>query len=252
MGLVGALIGSFITLITYRLPRARDVVKSRSRCAQCGRTLAIIDLIPIISFAMQRGVARCCKKKISWRYPLCELACAFSAVVIMLCYGTTSHAIIYCLLVWAVIALFITDLEHQIILDEIQLFLLLLGIVFAIISDRAIEDIATGALAGLAIGLTLKYGFLYLREKDGLGLGDVKFLCVAGVWLPAWQAFVPFLFYAGVLGIMSALLWRKLGHGERFPFGPALALSLLACVMLPDVARGFFTLYGVLAVPPLF
>lgn len=252
MALVGACVGSFITLITYRLPLGLNVIATRSRCTNCKKPLGVWDLLPMISWAMLRKKSRCCKQRISLRYPLTELACALAAFAITMLWGIAWETLFYCGLLWAVVAIFITDLEHQIILDEVQIFVWVLGSLYALINGRALEDIVALTVIGAGIGLGLKYGFLYFAGKDGLGLGDVKFLGAAGVWLPAWQAFVPFMFTAGVLGIMSALLWKKVGHGERFPFGPALALSLLLCVLYPPAARNFFTLFGLLHTPPLY
>lgn len=252
LAMVGACVGSFITLITYRLPLGLDVITTRSRCPKCQKPLGVRDLFPVLSWVAMRGSSRCCQQKIGIRYPLTELVCALCAVLPIIIYGATISALLLVGLLWAVVAIFITDLEHQIILDEVQIFTWVLGCLYALMQGKAPEDSIVLTIAGIGIGLGLKYGFLYFVGKDGLGLGDVKFLGAAGVWLPAWQAFVPFMFFAGVLGIMSAWIWRKAGHGERFPFGPALALSLLLCVFYPTAARSFFTLFGLLDTPPVF
>lgn len=252
LAVIGACVGSFITLITYRLPLGLDVIITRSRCPKCQKPLHARDLFPILSWVAMRGSSRCCQQKIGMRYPLVELICALCAMLPVMVYGASLSTLFLVGLLWAVVAIFITDLEHQIILDEVQIFVWVLGSLYALINGRALEDIVALTVIGAAIGLGLKYGFLYFAGKDGLGLGDVKFLAAAGVWLPAWQAFVPFMFAAGVLGIMSALLWKKAGHGERFPFGPALALSLLLCVLYPPAPRSFFTLFGLLHTPPVF
>ncbi len=107
-------------------------------------------------------------------------------------------------------------------------------------------DMIPAACVGAIIGLTLKYGFLYLRNKDGLGLGDVKFLFVAGIWIANAANFVPFLFFAGVLGVISGTLWRVIGRGEHFPFGPALVMALFLCVVFPELPNHFWNLYGLL------
>ena len=90
----------------------------------------------------------------------------------------------------------------------------------------------------------LKYGFLYLRNKDGLGLGDVKLLFGIGLWLASPVMLVPFLFISGVLGTVCGLLWRKAGRGAQFPFGPALAIALLVCIVWPEIAERFWQFYG--------
>jgi prepilin signal peptidase PulO-like enzyme (type II secretory pathway) len=245
-GIFGAVIGSFLTLITYRLPLDEKIGRTRSRCTSCGVVLKVLDLIPVLSWLMGGGKCRHCKARISVRYVLTELACAFGAVAIIYHYGVTLEAFAILGLWWAIVAIIVTDLEHYIILDEVQITIGLLGIVHGYVQQYTATDVAMAAFAGAAIGLGLKYGFLYLRHKDALGMGDVKFLFVAGIWLECAENFVPFLFFSGVLGTVCGLVWRAVGLGDRFPFGPALALSLFMCVVTPSVATDFWQLYGLL------
>jgi leader peptidase (prepilin peptidase) / N-methyltransferase len=244
VALVGAAIGSFLTLITYRLPREEKIGMTRSRCPQCGTTLKVADLFPILSWSFSGGKCRHCKTKVGVRYPLTEFACALGAVAAAYRYGFTLEAFAIAGLWWCIVAIIITDLEHYIILDEVQIAVIVFGVLYHYAIGTDVTQVIAAGFIGLAIGLTLKYGFLYLRNKDGLGLGDVKLLFGAGIWLASGASFVPFLFFAGVLGVVFGLGWRVVGRGEVFPFGPALAISLLLCVVWPDVANRFWQLYG--------
>jgi prepilin signal peptidase PulO-like enzyme (type II secretory pathway) len=246
VGLVGACMGSFITLITYRLPLDLPVGNTRSRCTICKRDLGVRDLFPIFSWVFSRGKCRQCKTPISMRYPLTELACALGAIGSVYYFGLTLEAFAIAGLWWSIVAIIVTDLEHYIILDEVQIAVGLFGIIHAYANGFDWANVLIAASAGVGIGLALKYGFLYFRNKDGLGMGDVKFLGVAGIWLSDAYNFVPFLFFSGLFGVASGLLWRACGHGERFPFGPALALALFFCITLPQLANGFWQLYGLL------
>ena len=243
--IVGLIVGSFLTLATYRLPKDRSVVATRSACPKCRRKLTIIDLIPLGSWLLFGGKCRRCEKPIGIRYPLIELACAIGAVVVVKFYGLTLVALALAGLWWSIVALIVTDLEHYIILDEVQIATAIFGLIYALALDISLLNVALAALAGLALGMALKYGFLWLAKKDGLGMGDVKFLGVSGIWLSQAESFIPFLFFAGVLGVALGLLWRALGHGERFPFGPALASALLVCVIWPEIPQGYWELYGI-------
>jgi leader peptidase (prepilin peptidase)/N-methyltransferase len=243
---VGACVGSCISLISYRLPRDEPVVCTRSRCPKCHAVLGARDLVPLLSWLWHRGACRHCGVAVSMRYPLLEVTCAMGAVVLVLGLGVSALTLVYIALWWLAVALIITDLEHYIILDEIQIALALLAGVYAMVAAIAWQDMLLSAGTGLIIGLALKYGFLLIARKDGLGMGDVKFLAVAGLWLANPASFVPFLFLSGVLGIVSGLLWRALGRGALFPFGPALVISLLACVYHLPIASGFWRLYGFL------
>ena len=244
--LLGAVIGSFITLATYRLPLGQPIGMTRSRCPNCSTLLRVPDLVPMLSWALARGRCRHCHTSVSIRYPLTELACAAGAGLLVAQYGLQWETLALMGLWWCVVAIFVTDLEHYIILDEVQLLIGLFGLLYVWAAGLGWLSAAIGAISGLAIGLVLKYGFLAVRHKDGLGMGDVKFLAVAGIWLADAANFVPFLFYAGLLGIVSGIGWRMLGQGERFPFGPALALALMLCVVFPPAADGFWSLYGVI------
>lgn len=243
---IGACMGSFISLISWRLPRDEPVVATRSRCPSCLHVLGVRDLFPIVSWLLSKGRCRYCRARVSARYPLTELACAVGAVALLAWFGPSWLTLIYMFLWWGAVAMIVTDLEHYIILDELQIFLALLGAAY--VGVMGIDPIAAimAALAGVIGGLALKYGFLFVVQKDGLGLGDVKFFGVAGIWLADSAAFVPFLFLSGLLGILSAILWRILKRGEVFPFGPALMMSLLVCVYYPTAASGFWRLYGFL------
>lgn len=243
---LGAMVGSFLTLATYRLPRDEPIGMTRSQCPQCLRKLRLPDLIPMLSWLIARGRCRYCKTPVSFRYPLTELACAIGAACIVGYYGMSLEALALGFFWWCFVAIVITDLEHTIILDEVQIALALAGMLYAYVQDADSADVIVAAAVGVSIGLALKYGFLYFCNKDGLGLGDVKFLGVAGIWLADAKNFVPFLFFSGVLGILSGLAWRACGHGERFPFGPALALALWLCILFPHTANGFWKLYGLL------
>jgi prepilin signal peptidase PulO-like enzyme (type II secretory pathway) len=245
---LGAAIGSFLTLVTYRLPREQPIGLSRSRCPACGTTLTVRDLFPILSWVVARGKCRHCKTRISVRYPLTELACAAGALAAVAMLGFTLEAFAVAGLWWCIVAITITDLEHYIILDEVQIALVVFGVLYHVALGTDAMAVASAAIIGLAIGLSLKYGFMYLRKKDGLGMGDVKLLCGAGVWLASSISFVPFLFFAGVLGIAFGVVWRVLGRGQMFPFGPALAASLWVCVLWPVAVDYFWQLCAMVAI----
>ena len=246
IALVGASIGSFLTLITHRLPLGEPIGLTRSRCPACKKSLQAIDLIPVLSWMSSKGACRQCKTRVSVRYPLTELACALGALASAYHYGFTLEAFAIAGLWWSIVAIIVTDLEHYIILDEVQIAVLLFGLLYhyALGTDWG-HVIGTGVM-GLAIGLTLKYGFIYLRNKDGLGFGDVKLLFGIGIWFASPLSFVPFLFFSGVLGVLCGLLWRVAGRGEVFPFGPALALAMLACVVWPESIQYFWYLFSMM------
>lgn len=239
IALVGLAVGSFISLISYRLPLDEPIVAGRSRCPSCKKPLRVVDLFPVLSWAWFRGRCRQCKAKVSWRYPATEIITALAFLWLHARYGFTPDFYILSALAVCVITLIITDLEHYIIPDEIQIAMLLLGVAYRVAHETPAEEMLSGFALGLGIGLSMCYGYKWLRKKDGLGFGDVKLLAVVGLWLGA-MPMVPYLFLSGVLGVLTAGLWRLLGRGALFPFGPALVISFLIFLFWPQGAEIFW------------
>ena len=160
IALLGASIGSFLTLVTYRLPREEAIGLSRSRCPSCGATLTVRDLVPVLSWLFSRGRCRHCHTRVSARYPLTEFFCALGTVATVWWYGLTLEALAVAGLWWCIVAIVVTDLEHYIILDEVQLALIFFGALYHYALGTEVVDVLGAAAMGLGIGLALKYGFL--------------------------------------------------------------------------------------------
>lgn len=237
----GLTFGSFTTCASYRLPLEIDVIKKPSYCPSCSAKLTFKDLWPVLSWVTSGGKCRHCKTRISARYPLIELATAGMFLLIHHQYGLTLQALLLALLAVALLIMIVADLEHFIIPDQIHVFMLPLGLVYHYVIGTPPIDVTYGFLAGTALGLTLHYGYGWLRKKDVLGFGDVKFFAVAGVWLTPLP-FVPFLFFSGLFGVIFGIVWRIMGKGPVFPFGPALAASLFMCVAFPDISNIFLNI----------
>ena len=230
---LGLVFGSFITCMSYRLPREEDLVRKPSYCPNCDAVLAVRDLFPLFSWLASRGKCRHCNAAVSLRYPLTELSTAALFLLVYMQFGLTLQTAILCLMVVALMVMVVVDLEHFIMPDSTQVALLILAVCYHYVCGTPGDElvIATGLMA--AFGLTLHFGYSALRGRTMLGYGDVKFFTIAGVWLGLWPI-VSFLLLAGVLGVVLGILWRLLGRGELFPFGPALALSLFLCVIYPQ------------------
>jgi prepilin signal peptidase PulO-like enzyme (type II secretory pathway) len=238
----GLVFGSFITCASWRLPREEDIVKPPSYCPVCNTRLGFKDLWPVLSWATAKGKCRHCKAPVSVRYPLTEIATAAIFFLLYERFGITSQSIVLALLAVALLIMIVVDFEHTIIPDEIHYFLLPLGIFYHWIMKTDLGDVAGGVIVGLIIGPGLHYGYRWIRKKEGLGFGDVKFLAVAGLWL-GLTAMPPFLFFSGVIGVALGLFWRMIGRGPRFPFGPALATALFLCLVYPEAVVWFWNLF---------
>ncbi len=238
---LGLCFGSFITLASYRLPLGEDIILKPSRCPACETKLGFFDLWPVLSWVTSGGKCRHCKAPVSVRYPLTEIASGALFVLIYMRYGVTWQGFLLALMGVALLIMIVADLEHYIIPDEVHWALLPLGIAYHYVIGSSWENVAAGAALGGGIGLALHYGYRYLRKKEGLGFGDVKFMAIAGLWLGVLPL-VPFLFFSGVLGVIFGLLWRALGKGPVFPFGPSLAVALFVCVAFPELPNAFWNM----------
>lgn len=237
----GLVLGSFVTCASYRLPLEIDVIKKPSHCPECQTKLGFWDLFPVFSWLFSGGKCRHCSAKISARYPLIELATAAIFSFLYMRYGLTPQAFMLALMAVMLLIMIVADLEHFIIPDSVHVILLPLGLLYNYVSGTLSLDIlwSFGLMTGLA--LLLHYGYSYLRGRTMLGFGDVKFFAVVGVWL-SLGAIPVFLFIAGVLGVVLGMVWKKIGRGEVFPFGPALAIALFLCMLYPQITNIMFLL----------
>lgn len=242
VALVGLIFGSFVTLASYRLPRDEPIGAGRSRCPHCGTPLGFRALFPLFSWIAQKGRCHYCKTPISARYPIIELTQAILFLLVYLTLGISWAGLVVALLSVALLVMIVVDFEWYIIPDEIQITCTVLAIIYHWIAGTPFMSVFTGAAMGLSIGVALRYGYSFLRHKEGLGMGDVKFLIVAGLWMADALSWAPFLFYAGIWGVVTALGWRMLGKGAHFPFGPALAASLLMMLLTPSGTLFFWTI----------
>ncbi len=235
----GLVFGSFITCASYRLPLEIDVIKKPSYCPNCQTKLGFKDLFPIFSWIFSGGKCRHCTSRISARYPLIELITATIFSFLYLRYNLTPQAFILAGMVVMLMIMIVADLEHFIIPDSVHIILLPLGLAYHYINRTLSLEILWSFGLMTALALLLHYGYSALRGRTMLGFGDVKFFAVVGVWL-SFSAIPVFLFLSGILGVILGLVWKKIGKGEVFPFGPALAISLFFCVLYPQITNIMF------------
>jgi prepilin signal peptidase PulO-like enzyme (type II secretory pathway) len=245
----GSCFGSFISAASYRLVRDEDIVFKKSYCPNCKHSLSWRDLAPIFSWLFSHGKCRYCKKNISIRYPLIEIATGAAFMLIFYFLGVSEATIIFYPLAVVLIAIIVTDLEHYIIPDSLQIATLLLAIWWGYLHHYTLYDYTMPAIYALAGGFALKYAFQYVRKKDGLGIGDIKFFASAALFL-GLKGFIPFLLFSGILGIVFGLLWQYWRKTALFPFAPSLVISLFFCLIIPQIVDSFwelnFTLFSLI------
>lgn len=240
--LMGLVFGSFATLVSYRLVAGGSIIAGRSRCPHCKTPLGVRDLVPLLSWLASKGRCRHCKTRIHWRYPLIECATASLFLLVFWQAGFTLPAVALSLFAVCLIVMTTVDAEHRIIPDEVQIVMAVLGVCFHLALATSLLTPLMGMLSGLFLGTALQKGYKWVRGRDGLGTGDVKFLTVAGIWLGA-AGLVPLMLLSGVLGIFTALLWRLVSDDPRFPFGPALGIGTFLLVLFPELSGLFWRSY---------
>jgi leader peptidase (prepilin peptidase)/N-methyltransferase len=237
-GLIGLLIGSFLNVVIWRVPRGESVVSPPSACPSCGHEIRPRDNVPVLSWLLLKGRCRDCGHPISARYPLVELACGVLFAVMAVRFG--AHAVLpaYLYLAAVGLALAMIDIDTKRLPDVLTLpswavAAVLLGGAALIDHDG---DAALRALVG-AVALGVFYFVLVLIYPAGMGLGDVKLAPVLGAYLGwisygvlAVGAFLGFL-YGGVVGI-AAMALGKAGRKSKLPFGPFMLLGVLTAVLV--------------------
>lgn len=213
----GLVVGSFVGVVSYRIPKGLGFIKGRSFCDSCKKELSWYDNIPILSYLRYKGRSRCCNKKISIRYLLIELASAI---------GIISLSPIYYLLYILCLTIFVIDLENQIIPDELIWLIVLL---FLITSPYPLFP---NIFAGFFFALIILLIHLVTKGR-GMGLGDVKLTLGLGFWLGLTKGFI-FLFLAFLIGGIVAfllLILKKANLKTKIAFGPFLIIGFLITLL---------------------
>lgn len=229
--LFGLIVGSFLNVVIYRMPRGESIAFPASHCPSCAHTLSVYENFPLVSWLVQGGRCRHCRAPISSRYPLVEAMTAALFALIALTYGLTIDALAVAFLVATLVAVVFIDLDHLLILDAVIAPAAFIGLVDAIVGGR-ILDAALGALVGGAI-----FGILYLVTRGaGMGLGDAKLAVAIGLFLGLHLtvAATAFSFVFGSLLMLPVLAAGSRGRRDAVPFGPFLVLGALAALFAPN------------------
>ena len=235
--LVGLLVGSFLNVVIWRVPRGESVVSPPSHCPACDRPLRWRDNIPVVSWLLLRGRCRDCGAPISRRYPLVELATAavFGAMAAAIGADPALPAFLYLAAIG--VALWMIDIDVKRLPDPIVLPSYVVGIV--LLAAAAAVSGEWGDLVRALIGMAALYAFYFLLAliyPAGMGFGDVKLAGVLGLYL-AWLgwaelvvgAFLGF-FLGGVVGIVLILV-RRAGRKSQLPFGPYMLAGAFIAIL---------------------
>jgi len=254
MFLVGITIGSFLNVCIWRMPREESVVKPPSHCPACGYRLGPLDLIPLLSFLLLKQRCRKCGKPISWRYFIIELITGLVFVALTWACLTQDRLWdlpFYLIFAAAFIAIFLIDLEHMIIPDELVIaggiaaLLKALGETFALggagreilptLGWPPLLEYLAGAVVGALFFIVVELLSRLLFRKEGMGGGDMKLGAAIGALLGVKSALLSFgiaVFAGAIIGIFLLSLRRK-KKVDYIPFGPFMVLSAFLIMLFP-------------------
>jgi leader peptidase (prepilin peptidase)/N-methyltransferase len=257
-GICGLLLGSFLNVCIVRLPAGESVVRPRSHCRRCNEPIANRDNIPVLSWLLLRARCRICGERISWRYPIVELATCTLFVMCCLHFSSGWLAGWWALLCFLLLGLMVMDAQTLLLPDRFTLPGLLAGVVFAGLrpglqrGDWAWEtgiraagwSVLDAAVAAAAL-LLIAGAYWLARRRVGMGMGDVKLLAMLAAWLGLPQAAVV-LFLAAFAGSLYGLPLMLLHRGEEapgqlaIPFGTMLGLAGLYSIFLGERTLGWY------------
>lgn len=235
-GVFGAIIGSFLNVVIYRLPRGQSLVTPPSRCRQCGYSLRWFDNVPVLSWLALRGRCRKCGAGVSWQYPVVELTTALLFVVVTWLTPVGPLLAARLILVCILVSLFGIDLEHQILPNTITLPGIALGLMFSLAAPPGIRDALIGTIVGGGILYAIAGGYYLWRREEGMGMGDVKMLAMIGAFL-GWKAVLVTLVLSSFSGAIIGVMLMSAQKGDMkfaLPFGTFLSLGALAAMLVGD------------------
>lgn len=224
----GLIIGSFLNVCIWRLPRGRSIFFPGSHCPKCKTAIKWYDNIPLVSYMILRGQCRKCGDPIFWRYPLVEF---LTAVLFLASNLIHPEAYFNLFFISSLIVAFFSDLETGIIPDEIAYLGIPLGLLYAAMRG-SVGDSALGVALGLALLLAVQKTGEFIYKKEALGGGDIKLAMLFGAFL-GWQYLLLALFLGYLFGALEAvaLMALKLKKtGDYIAFGPALCLGALVAL----------------------
>lgn len=231
----GLIIGSFLNVVIYRLPRNISLAKPRSFCVNCKKKISFYDNIPLISYFCLGGKCRHCKEKISWRYPFVEAITAYLFLVFYLKYGLTEEWFFCSILVLFLIPISIIDIDKGIIPNKLVFPCLISGILFTLLLRfETLLDSFLGAITGGIFFLILALLGKFLFKKESIGMGDGKLFVTVGFYTGLAGFLITFFFIGLFSGffVIIGFIAKKINFGSTIPFGPFIALPTLIVKLL--------------------
>ncbi len=240
----GLIIGSFLNVCIFRLPRSRSLVFPGSSCPDCNQPIKFYDNIPILSYLWLGGKCRFCGHRISARYPLVELLSGILALALFIRYDIAWSAPILYIFTASLLIITVIDIDHKIIPDSITIP----GIPIGFLASFFLPHVTwTESLFGIGLGggslLVVAVVYEFIAKKEGMGGGDIKLLAMIGGFL-GWQGVVFTIFSSSIIGTVVGIfiaVKTKQGRQAAIPFGPFLSVGALLYIFQgPEIVRWYF------------
>ncbi len=242
----GALIGSFLNVCIFRLPKEESIVWPGSHCPHCKNPIKYYDNIPLISYLLLGGRCRHCRGTISFQYPLVEGITALSSLILFMKFGPSLSYLFYFIFVAALIVVTVIDLYHQIIPDVISLPGIGVGLLASLMIPQVtfLSSLGGALLGGGGLFLVATL-YQWLFKREGMGGGDVKLLAMIGAFL-GWKAVILTILLGSLIGsIIGIGLMILKGKDFKYaiPFGPFLSMGAVIALFYQDGIIAWYLQY---------
>jgi len=268
---LGLMVGSFLNVVIYRLPlimetrwrqgcfellemesepvdKPMSLAFPNSHCPACNAPIKPWQNVPVISYLVLRGKCASCATAISKRYPILELTTGIMTMMLGFYFQVPVALLGVVLFTWALIALTMIDVDHQLLPDDITLPLLWLGLLLNVFDTYVpLADAVLGAMAGYGVLWSVYWLFKLITGKEGMGYGDFKLLAALGAWM-GWQALPLIILFSSVVGaLLGIAMIMKSGRSKDtpMPFGPYLAIAGWIALLWGDtITKGYLDILG--------
>jgi len=241
--ILGAVIGSFLNVCIYRLPRKESIVYPGSCCPVCSHKIPFYQNIPIISYLLLKGRCSYCKNTISLRYIIVEVLSGSITVLAFNKFGFSVELIFYLVLIYSLIVISVIDFDTHLILNKILITLSVIIIVLNLFFN--IVDWTEGSLGFLTGGGILLLVSLigkYILKKESMGMGDVKFAAVMGFFL-GWKLVLIALYAGFVIALLyyiAAKVLNSKGLQKRIPMAPFFSIAIVLFLFYGETIINFY------------
>lgn len=250
----GLVIGSFLNVCIYRIPRGESISYPSSYCQKCHHPLKPVDLIPVFSYLLLKGKCRYCKSKISSQYIWIEILHSLLYGLTVYHFGLNFNAICICILISFMTVLTLIDIRYMLLPTSIIRIGVIVGIMLKVIEGFMTNDFNSlrigiiGGVIGYGLLAILFWCSIIILKKEGMGYGDVRYLGLIGIYT-SWETVLLTLFIASIVGAIYGIIQCYLRkRSEAFPFGPFLSLGTLISIFIgPQIVFWYMSsIWGIL------